>query len=376
MHLKNENKNENKNGNKNEINNGSDCNNPDTRSTDDNQDRKAGNIKLNKSNKRKNDDTDMKMNTRRGKFTSPMGGDIPNNFINETVIRPLQTSFEKNQMKILTHSNVNEKLHENNPKGQLNQEIMPFPLKLKPVSEFFISLRNTSISPTRENKMQNHNWNDYQCQEKNQNNETNHDFQKINNSEGKEKKIQETKIKKTLEENENKNENEKFQSSFYENISKPKYQLQDLKSEKFENQSKLQNNIFDNNEMDRVDDFFFQSTKLSSSQSSSESDNLSNEINLSPNKSKFSTEFINEKSNIKLIENQLNKNQQIIQKRKIKAMKIVYPYFGSEVKQMPKIIALRCLEFLEGKDFYNVSILNNLWCKTALDPALWEDSIN
>lgn len=50
----------------------------------------------------------------------------------------------------------------------------------------------------------------------------------------------------------------------------------------------------------------------------------------------------------------------------------VYPFFGNELPSAPKSIALRCLEFLNGKDIYSTSLLNQLWCKAAMDNALWE----
>lgn len=50
----------------------------------------------------------------------------------------------------------------------------------------------------------------------------------------------------------------------------------------------------------------------------------------------------------------------------------VYPFFGEKLHFAPKSIALRCLEFLNGKDIYNTSLVNHLWCKAAMDNALWE----
>jgi hypothetical protein len=49
----------------------------------------------------------------------------------------------------------------------------------------------------------------------------------------------------------------------------------------------------------------------------------------------------------------------------------VYPFFGDNLL-VPKSISLRCLEFLPGKDIYNTSLVNHLWCTTAMDNALWE----
>lgn len=63
---------------------------------------------------------------------------------------------------------------------------------------------------------------------------------------------------------------------------------------------------------------------------------------------------------------------QPVKRRKMNETKIVYPYFGPTLPHAPKICALRCLEYLDGKDFYSASVLNHLWSKTAMDSALWE----
>ena len=49
----------------------------------------------------------------------------------------------------------------------------------------------------------------------------------------------------------------------------------------------------------------------------------------------------------------------------------MYPFFGENILA-PKSVALRCLEFLPGKDIYSTSLVNHLWCKAAMDNALWE----
>ena len=66
------------------------------------------------------------------------------------------------------------------------------------------------------------------------------------------------------------------------------------------------------------------------------------------------------------------KSDQPLKGRKTNQTKIVYPYFGPSLPCAPKICALRCLEYLDGSDFYSVSVLNHLWSKTATDSALWE----
>mmetsp|Transcript_10776 Transcript_10776/g.17689 ORF Transcript_10776/g.17689 Transcript_10776/m.17689 type:complete len:646 (-) Transcript_10776:239-2176(-) len=49
-----------------------------------------------------------------------------------------------------------------------------------------------------------------------------------------------------------------------------------------------------------------------------------------------------------------------------------YPFFGLDNHRATKLTALRCLEFLDNKDLYSMSIVNKLWCQAAMDDALWE----
>jgi len=49
-----------------------------------------------------------------------------------------------------------------------------------------------------------------------------------------------------------------------------------------------------------------------------------------------------------------------------------FPFFGPHLPRTPKIIALRCFDFLDGKSIYSSSIVSSLWCQAALDDALWE----
>lgn len=51
---------------------------------------------------------------------------------------------------------------------------------------------------------------------------------------------------------------------------------------------------------------------------------------------------------------------------------IVYPFFGQGHPATSKLIALKCLDYLEGKDIYAMSQVNSLWCSAAMDDALWE----
>jgi len=61
-------------------------------------------------------------------------------------------------------------------------------------------------------------------------------------------------------------------------------------------------------------------------------------------------------------------------KRQVKFAPIVYeyPFFGAGLPKTSKLIALKCLDFLEGKDIYSMSQVNSLWNSAAMDDALWE----
>lgn len=64
-----------------------------------------------------------------------------------------------------------------------------------------------------------------------------------------------------------------------------------------------------------------------------------------------------------------------LKKRKVKfatEKQPVYEFFGPNLPCTTKLTALRCLDFLESKDVYSVSVVNHLWCKAAMDDALWE----
>ncbi len=65
-----------------------------------------------------------------------------------------------------------------------------------------------------------------------------------------------------------------------------------------------------------------------------------------------------------------------LKKRKVFNTRIepVYPFFGSKLPEAPKLLALRCLEFLDGKDIYAISLVNRLWSKASMDDALWENN--
>lgn len=54
----------------------------------------------------------------------------------------------------------------------------------------------------------------------------------------------------------------------------------------------------------------------------------------------------------------------------------LYSFFGSTVEPTSKLVALRVLEYLDGKSLYSMSLANQLWSKTAMDDALWEVNDN
>jgi hypothetical protein len=62
----------------------------------------------------------------------------------------------------------------------------------------------------------------------------------------------------------------------------------------------------------------------------------------------------------------------VYRKHTINDPPIVYPFFGPILPPAPKIVALKCLECLDGKDLYSASCVNKLWSYTAMDPAIWE----
>lgn len=49
-----------------------------------------------------------------------------------------------------------------------------------------------------------------------------------------------------------------------------------------------------------------------------------------------------------------------------------YPFFGPSLPPTTKLIALSCLEYLDGPSLYSISCVNHLWCQAAMDDALWE----
>lgn len=48
----------------------------------------------------------------------------------------------------------------------------------------------------------------------------------------------------------------------------------------------------------------------------------------------------------------------------------IYPFFGQV--HAPKIVALKCLDFLSNKDIYTMSQVSSIWNQVAMDEALWE----
>jgi len=51
---------------------------------------------------------------------------------------------------------------------------------------------------------------------------------------------------------------------------------------------------------------------------------------------------------------------------------IIYPFFGQGMPCAPKVVALRCLDFMDGPNIYAMSLVNSIWNKAAMDNALWE----
>ena len=69
-----------------------------------------------------------------------------------------------------------------------------------------------------------------------------------------------------------------------------------------------------------------------------------------------------------------NNNNSSSKKRQVKfaPVPIVYPFFGEHLPPTSKVIALKCLDYLQGKDIYAMSQVNTLWSRAAMDDALWE----
>lgn len=51
---------------------------------------------------------------------------------------------------------------------------------------------------------------------------------------------------------------------------------------------------------------------------------------------------------------------------------LTYPFFGPDLPEAPKRVALLVLDCLSGKDIYSMSQVNGIWCDAARDDALWE----
>jgi hypothetical protein len=52
--------------------------------------------------------------------------------------------------------------------------------------------------------------------------------------------------------------------------------------------------------------------------------------------------------------------------------KICYSFFGVTLPDVPKVTALKCLDYLSGGDIYAMSQVNSMWALVAVDDALWE----
>ena len=70
--------------------------------------------------------------------------------------------------------------------------------------------------------------------------------------------------------------------------------------------------------------------------------------------------------------NTISTHHHAVKRRKMNESVVVYPFFGQHLPGTPKVVALRVLEFLEGRDLYSTSCLSLLWSKTATDDSMWE----
>lgn len=61
-------------------------------------------------------------------------------------------------------------------------------------------------------------------------------------------------------------------------------------------------------------------------------------------------------------------------KRKVKfsTPSVTYPFFGEKAPEAPKYVALKVLDFLNGKELYAMSQVCSLWNNAVLDDAMWE----
>ncbi len=54
------------------------------------------------------------------------------------------------------------------------------------------------------------------------------------------------------------------------------------------------------------------------------------------------------------------------------ACPISYAFFGPQLPETSKIVALKCLDYLVGAEIYHMSQVSTLWAQVAVDDALWE----
>ena len=69
-----------------------------------------------------------------------------------------------------------------------------------------------------------------------------------------------------------------------------------------------------------------------------------------------------------------SKNTSSIKKRHVKfaPVQILYPFFGADFPEQSKLVALKCLDYLEVRDIIAMAQVNHLWNAAAMDEALWE----
>jgi hypothetical protein len=53
---------------------------------------------------------------------------------------------------------------------------------------------------------------------------------------------------------------------------------------------------------------------------------------------------------------------------------VTYPFFGKQLPEVPKFVALTVLDFLKGRDLYNASCVNTFLARAAVDDALYEQT--
>ena len=92
-------------------------------------------------------------------------------------------------------------------------------------------------------------------------------------------------------------------------------------------------------------------------------------------KSNSPSQSISSSSDVELSPDPENRNRPL-KKRRVDSVifqkrEPLYPFFGPE-RPITKLIALSCLEYLDGPSLYAMSCVNRIWCQAVMDDALWE----